>query len=195
MASSHPVAITNSGAHFVVPNIINEALRAAVCSGIIAIGAQLELRLPYTPIPITGQSLSVVLCGLLYGRKIAVAGTIAYLIEGLVGLPVLSGGGSGVHHLVGPTGGYLIGFIPAAFIAGAARDKGLVRSPLGVFTTVLASSIPIFAFGVCRIWMLTGNLGAALSAGLYPFIPGDFVKAIVASMITPLLQLRGSKKQ
>lgn len=195
MASSHSVALTKSDASIDLPNIFSRVISTVICSGIITIGAQLELRLPYTPVPITGQSLSVVLCGLLFGRNVAVAGTITYLLEGIAGLPVLSGGGSGIHHLFGPTGGYLIGFIPAAFISGTARDKRISYSPIGIFATVITASLPIFAFGVCRLWMLTDNLSTALTTGLYPFIPGDFVKAIVASMITPISQISHNKRR
>ena len=197
----YPVHMTSTQSHallsrdhaFVPTQILTVIGKTIAYSCIVALGAQLELKLPYTPVPITGQSLSIVVGGLLFGRQIALAGTAAYLLEGAAGLPVFSGGGSGLHHLVGPTGGYLIGFLPAAYIAGTAKDKGLTRSPLGVFLTVLASSIPIFCLGVLRLWMVIGDLSLALSSGLYPFIPGDFIKALLASMVTPIGLLRPSR--
>ena len=197
----YPVHMTSTQSHallsrdhaFVPTQILTVIGKTIAYSCIVALGAQLELKLPYTPVPITGQSLSIVVGGLLFGRQIALAGTAAYLLEGAAGLPVFSGGGSGLHHLVGPTGGYLIGFLPAAYIAGTAKDKGLTRSPLGVFLTVLASSIPIFFLGVLRLWMVIGDLSLALSSGVYPFIPGDFIKALLASMVTPIGLLRPSR--
>ena len=197
----YPVHMTSTQSHallsrdhaFVPTQILTVIGKTIAYSCIVALGAQLELKLPYTPVPITGQSLSIVVGGLLFGRQIALAGTAAYLLEGAAGLPVFSGGGSGLHHLVGPTGGYLIGFLPAAYIAGTAKDKGLTRSPLGVFLTVLASSIPIFFLGVLRLWMVIGDLSLALSSGVYPFIPGDFIKALLASMVTPIGMLRPSR--
>ena len=197
----YPVHMTSTQSHallsrdhaFVPTQILTVIGKTIAYSCIVALGAQLELKLPYTPVPITGQSLSIVVGGLLFGRQIALAGTAAYLLEGAAGLPVFSGGGSGLHHLVGPTGGYLIGFLPAAYIAGTAKDKGLTRSPLGVFLTVLASSIPIFFLGVLRLLMVIGDVSLALSSGFYPFIPGDFIKALLASMVTPIGLLRPSR--
>ena len=195
MASTQSLALPNSNAPRFASSAINTAFKVVACSAIIAIGAQIELKLPYTPVPITGQSLSVVIAGLTFGRKIALAGTIAYLCEGMIGLPVFSGGGVGVHHFAGPTGGYLVGFLPAAYIAGVASDKGIPRSPIGVFFTVLAASLPIFALGVMKLAMSIGNLPAALQAGLYPFIPGDFIKALVASMLTPIVIAKTSTRK
>jgi biotin transport system substrate-specific component len=108
---------------------------------------------------------------------------------------VFSGGGAGLHHFAGPTGGYLLGFLPAAYIAGAAKDRGFTASPLGVFLTVLASSIPIFFLGVLRLWMVIGDVSMALSSGFFPFIPGDFMKALLASMLTPLATITHRKQR
>jgi biotin transport system substrate-specific component len=134
-----------------------------------------------------------VIGGLLFGRKIALAGTAAYLLEGASGFPVFSGGGAGLSHCAGPTGGYLLGFLPASIIAGAAKDKGVTASPIGVFLTVLAASIPILGFGVLRLWMIIGDLNTALTSGFYPFIAGDFIKALLASMLTPLSSIKHRK--
>jgi biotin transport system substrate-specific component len=193
MASTQSLALPNSDAPSAIHQVALSALKVIACSVIIAAGAQIELKLPYTPVPITGQSLSIVIAGLTFGRKIAVAGAFAYLCEGMMGLPVFSGGGSGIHHFAGPTGGYLIGFLPAALVAGLARDKGITRTPIGVFLTVLASSVPIFALGVLKLALTIGNLSASLQAGLYPFIPGDFIKALLASMLTPIVTARAPR--
>jgi len=193
MANTHSLAFPNSDAPFTTHRLALTAIKVIAASMIIVVGAQLELKLPYTPVPITGQSLSVVIAGLTFGRKVAVAGALAYLCEGMMGLPVFSGGGSGVQHFAGPTGGYLVGFLPAAFVAGLARDKGITRTPIGVFLTVLAASVPIFALGVLKLALTIGNLSAALQAGLYPFIPGDFIKALLASMITPIVTAKAPR--
>ena len=194
MTSTQSLPLLTRGPAFIPTTVLSNVGKVIVCSGIIALGAQLEIKLPYTPVPITGQSLSVVIGGLLFGRKIALAGTAAYLLEGASGLPVFSGGGAGLHHFAGPTGGYLLGFIPAAFIAGTAKDNGITASPIGVFLTALAASIPIFSFGVLRLWMIIGDLNTALTSGFYPFIAGDFMKALVASMFTPLASINQRKK-
>lgn len=159
--------------------------RALAVSVIISIGAQLELRLPFTPVPITGQTLSVVLCGLTFGRASAIHGTLLYLAEGLAGLPVFSGGAAGIQHLTGPTAGYLVGFVPAAAIAGHIGQLGGRHSPLYTFAASLLSSLPIFVLGVLWLAVKLGSLNLAVTSGLLPFIPGDFVKAIVLSMILP----------
>ena len=194
MASTYSHALDQRDAPTYRHRMASTVLQVLSCSAIVAIGAQLELKLPFTPVPITGQSLSVVIVGLLFGRNIAVSGVAAYLLEGASGLPVFSGGASGAHHLLGPTGGYLLGFLPAAFIAGAAKDRGITHSPLGIFLTVIASSIPIFGLGVVRLWSMFGDLSTALSSGLYPFIPGDFIKAILASMAAPFCSLMPPRK-
>ena len=200
MYSRYMTSTQSLGTHLGEPALVPTRVlpyvgKAILCSCIIALGAQIEIRLPYTPIPITGQSLSIVISGLLFGRKLALAGTGAYLLEGAAGLPVFSGGGAGLHHFAGPTGGYLLGFLPAAYIAGAAKDRGFTASPLGVFLTVLASSIPIFFLGVLRLWMVIGDLSMALSSGFFPFIPGDFMKALLASMLTPLATITQRKQR
>ena len=92
MTSTQSLALLRRGPVFIQATLLSTVGKVIVCSGIIALGAQLELKLPYTPVPITGQSLSVVIGGLLFGRKIAFAGTAAYLLEGASGLPVFSGG-------------------------------------------------------------------------------------------------------
>lgn len=159
--------------------------RAVAVSLAISMGAQLELRLPFTPVPITGQTLSVVLCGLTFGRASAIHGTLLYLAEGLAGLPVFSGGAAGIQHLTGPTAGYLVGFVPAAAIAGQIGQLGGRHSPLYTFAASLLSSLPIFVLGVLWLAVKLGSLNLAVTSGLLPFIPGDFVKAIVLSMILP----------
>jgi biotin transport system substrate-specific component len=194
MTSTQSLAVLRRGPASIPTTVLSDIGKVIVCSGIIALGAQLELKLPYTPVPITGQSLSVVIGGLLFGRKIAFAGTAAYLLEGASGLPVFSGGGAGLSHFAGPTGGYLLGFLPASIIAGAAKDKGVTASPIGVFLTVFAASIPILSFGVLRLWMIIGDLNTALTSGFYPFIAGDFMKALLASMLTPLATINQRKK-
>lgn len=193
MTSTQSPAMHRLGPEVIPTRILTNVVKVIACSCIIALGAQLELKLPYTPVPITGQSLSVVIGSLLFGRKIALAGTATYLLEGASGLPVFSGGGAGLHHFAGPTGGYLLGFLPAAYAAGWAKDRGFTRSPIGVFITVIAASIPIFSVGVIRLWMIIGDLNTALSSGLYPFIAGDFMKALLASMLTPLASLNNRK--
>jgi biotin transport system substrate-specific component len=91
----------------------------------ISLSAQIAFNVPFSPVPITGQTLAVILCGAFLGSKKGSLAILAYLLEGISGLPVFAQAQYGLSHLFGPTGGYLLGFIPAAYISGYAVERGL----------------------------------------------------------------------
>ena len=166
---------------------IQTVLSMLVGSLTIAAGAQLEIKLPFTPVPITGQTLAIAIVGMVLGPSKGLATVALYLAEGSAGLPVFSGGGAGIQHLIGPTGGYLVGFLGSAYVAGLARSKSYTRHPIGIFVTVLAASIPIFLVGVLRLSAFTGSVSSAVAAGLIPFIPGDITKSMFSALVLPML--------
>jgi len=182
-----PKSTTTPSENTVTNVALSQLTKVVAVSAIIAAGAQLEIRLPYTPVPITGQTLSIVLCGLTFGRAAAMCGTLMYLAEGAAGLPVFSGGGSGLHHLTGPTAGYLLGFLPASAISGIIGDRHGYKSPFLTFVAALLASAPIFIAGVSWLAITSGSFTVAFTTGLLPFIPGDFVKALLLSMTLPAL--------
>ncbi len=108
-----------------------DAMLVVLGSVLIAASAQLAVVLPpyISPVPITGQTFAVLLLGALYGSKRGAATVLAYLAEGLAGLPVFAGGAGGLQHLLGPTGGYLLGFIAAAFVVGLLAERQWDRRP------------------------------------------------------------------
>jgi len=153
-------------------------------SFIIALSAQLALYLPFTPVPITGQTLAVLLTGSILGRKLGSMAVLLYLIEGIAGLPVFARGGAGIVHLFGPTGGYLVGFVAAAYVTGYFAERAWDRKIISTLMAMTVGTMIIFMVGVpwLAIFMGTEN---ALQMGFYPFLIGAVVKISLAALIYP----------
>lgn len=156
----------------------------------IAAAAQVSIPLPFTPVPITGQTFAVCLAGLLLGSRRAAAAVLLYLAQGALGLPVFAGGAAGLARLTGVTAGYLVAMPFAAVFTGWLAERGWDASPARAFCAMLAGSLPILATGALWLGLYTGDLGRALSLGLFPFIPGDVVKAALAAVVFPFLWTR-----
>ncbi|MDW8185453.1 MAG: biotin transporter BioY [Anaerolineae bacterium] len=153
-----------------------------------ALMAQIAIPLPFTPVPITGQTLAVLLVGASLGSRRGALSIAAYVLEGALGLPVFAGGAAGISRLQGPTGGYLIGFIAAAFITGWLAERGWDRRPLSTALAMLAGNAVIYLFGLPWLALFLGGfLGpkGAIALGLLPFIPGDLLKLALATLLLP----------
>ncbi|MCB1407464.1 MAG: biotin transporter BioY [Rhodobacteraceae bacterium] len=151
-------------------------------SVMIALGAQISV--PMLPVPMTLQTLAVVLVGLTAGSRLGAGAVLAYLVEGAMGLPVFAGGGAGLAWLAGPTAGFLWGFVALAFAAGLLAERGLARGLIGTFAGVAAISALLYVPGV--LWLTAAtplDLSGALARGMVPFLLGDAVKAAVAALI------------
>ena len=148
--------------------------------------AQLEIRLPWTPVPVTGQTFAVLLTGAVLGARRAFLAQLLYLAEGAAGMPFFAGGAGGVAWLLGPSGGYLIGFPFAAALIGALAERGWDRRPLPMFAAMVLSSSIIFALGLAQLSAFVPQ-GSLLASGLLPFIPGDLLKAAIAAGLFPAL--------
>lgn len=151
-----------------------------------ALLAQVSVPVAGSPVPITGQTLAVVLTAAALGPARGVSGQALYLALGLVGLPFFSDASGGVDVVVGATGGYLVGFLPAALLIGLAARRGADRRVASAFLLFAAGQLVIFGFGVP--WLaLVADLSAtqALEAGFYPFVLGGVVKAVLAGLLTP----------
>ena len=137
---------------------------------LIAVSAHLRVLLPLSPVPVTAQTLVVLLLGALLGARRGLLAVGLYLTGGAAGLPVFAGG-----SLAGPTGGYLVGFAAAAALVGALAEIGWTRRPLAAFAVLLLGNAAIYLFGLP--W-LAGFVGwnAAAPLGLYPFLLGDGLK-------------------
>ncbi|HUS92950.1 MAG TPA: biotin transporter BioY [Phycisphaerae bacterium] len=161
------------------------AYDAAVClagSALIALSAQVAV--PLWPVPITGQTLAVLLIGALLGPLRGAAAVGLYLLEGSAGLPVFAGGGAGAGHLLGPSGGYLAGFLPAAALTGFLAARGWDRRFGTTVAAMLLGTLTIYVPGV--LW-LAGFVGlpAAARGGMVVFLPGDAIKVLLAAFLLP----------
>jgi biotin transport system substrate-specific component len=151
----------------------------------IALCARTTIPLPFSPVPITGQTLAVLLIGALLGSRRGSLCLLAYLVEGVVGLPVFATGGAvGLARLAGPTGGYLVGFVAAAYVTGLLAERGWDRKAGTTLLAMLLGNAVIYAFGLPWLALLVGSQNA-LALGLYPFIAGDLVKAALATALLP----------
>ena len=166
---------------------MRDAMLIVATSLAIAVAAQVSVHLPFTPVPITGQTLVVCLAGLLLGSRRAAAAVLLYLVEGAAGLPVFADGGAGLVRLTGVTAGYLFAMPLAAALTGWLAERGWDQSPLRAFCAMLAGSLPILATGTLWLGLFTGDLPRAAALGLVPFIPGDIIKATLAAIVFPTL--------
>ena len=157
-----------------------------VLSGVIflSIMSQLIIPLYFTPVPISLGSFGIMLVALLYGRKLGTATVISYVAAGSLGAPIFAGFKAG--SLFSPTGGYIIGYIVAAVILGYLSDKGIAKSYVKTFLSLLLASAVILILGAL-VLMLFVPIKNVFMAGVLPFIPGDMLKAIVATLLFPRL--------
>lgn len=154
---------------------------ASLATGLLA---QAEIRLPFTPVPVTLQPLAVFLVGAALGSRRGALAMLAYLAEGAAGLPFFAGGAAGPQHLIGPTGGYLFGFVGAAAVIGWFAERGWDRTPVRAFGAMLLGSIVLFACGLAQLALFVGS-SAAVTQGLLPFIVGDVLKMALAAALLP----------
>jgi biotin transport system substrate-specific component len=159
---------------------------ASLLAALTAVGA--FIAIPIGPVPIVLQNLFVYLTGLLLGSKWGVTAMAVYLLAGACGLPVFSGGKGGIGHLVGPTGGYLLGFLPAVFMTGWITERAEKKNLAGILAMVCATAV-IYLFGVAWLKTITGMaLGKTMAVGMYPFLIGDAIKIAVAAALAKALR-------
>jgi biotin transport system substrate-specific component len=155
-------------------------------ANLTAVAGRIAVNLPFSPVPITGQTLIVLLAGAALGSRGGAASQLAYLAEGAIGLPVFAGGAAGIGVIVGPTGGYLIGFVAAAGVVGWLVERGALRSALTSVAAMLAGSVVVYLFGIA--WLshfVPGGLAVLLAQGALPFLPGDVLKSLIAAGVVP----------
>jgi biotin transport system substrate-specific component len=179
-----------------IPRPADRAPRALVDAGLVVLGSFViaglslwEVHLAYTPVPITGQTLGVLLVGASLGSWRGGSAALLYLVWGIVGLPVYAGGEAGLGYLglASPSGGYLWGFVIAAVLVGLLAERGWDRSIGSAIGAMLLGSLVIYLFGVPWLMAAVGfGFGDALEAGVYPFVVGDVVKLLAAAGALPL---------
>ncbi len=154
---------------------------ASLFAALTAVGAYLFI--PIGPVPIVLQNMFVFLAGLLLGSRWGLASVAVYLLAGLCGLPVFAGGTGGIGRFFGPTGGFLLGYLPAVFLIGSIADRRSGRMLWDVVAMVLGSAA-LYACGVPWLKVVTGmTLAKAAAVGMLPFLAGDALKIAAAALI------------
>ncbi|RKH54578.1 biotin transporter BioY [Corallococcus llansteffanensis] len=159
-------------------------LGAALCTALLA---QVAIAVPGSPVPITGQTLAVVLTAAALGPGRGMAGQLVYLLLGAVGLPFYAKAASGWGSLVGPTGGYLVAFLPVAWLVGLAARHGLDRRPWTAVPVFLGGQLVVLGIGMAWLRVAASlDASTAFHKGFLPFVPGGVLKAAIGGGLTSL---------
>lgn len=164
---------------------IRKMVYASMFAAMVAVGAYIKIPVPVSPVPITLQTFFILLAGAMLGARWGTISVIVYLLLGIAGLPVFSGGSSGLGMFFGPTGGYLIGFALGAFVIGYLCDRyGREKIHFNILF-MLSGLFVIYSLGVLQLMNIaTLSFPEALALGLIPYIPGAILKLLAASIIT-----------
>ena len=154
-------------------------------SALLAISAQFAFRIPTSPVPVTGQTLILLMIGMACGSRLGAATILAYLLEGGMGLPFFANGSAGWPLLIGPTGEYLVGFVAAAYALGLLAESGFGGGPVSTALAMLVGTAVIYLFGAVWLGQFLG-FEKAFTVGVQPFLYGDVLKLIVAAGLMPL---------
>lgn len=167
---------------------IRMILQVVFASCLIGVCAQIRIPLYFSPIPITGQTFGVMLVAALLGGRRGASAVFAYLAQGILGLPVWAGGASGAHILFGASGGYLFGYILQAYLTGFFMERLRTFAFAKAMAVLLISSFIQMCIGT--LWLsLFVRTSSMWMMGFYPFIPGEIVKAILATTVYKLWRL------
>jgi biotin transport system substrate-specific component len=162
--------------------VLRDAALVIAATGLLAISAKVQV--PFYPVPMTLQTLAVLVIGAAFGWRLGAIAVAAYLFEGALGLPVFAGKTAGLGYMMGPTGGYLVGFLVAAAAIGFLAERGLTKGVLLTLMTMAIGHAVIFLFGY--LW-LAGLIGAekAWMAGVAPFYLATVVKTALGAALLP----------
>ena len=175
-------------------NQLRMMVYASLFAALTAVGA--FLAIPIGPVPSVLQNMFVYLAGLLLGGRWGLASVGVYLLAGACGLPVFAGGLGGISRFIGPTGGYLIGYLPTVFLIGKMSQKANPRLVSDVLA-MICGTLVLYACGVSWLKIVTGMSAAkALALGMYPFLVGDALKiaaaAAIAKALRPVVRVPGN---
>lgn len=173
---------------------------AALFAALTAVGA--FIRIPIGPVPITMQALFTILAGVMLGARIGAMSQLIYVLLGLIGLPIFSDGTGGLNHVISPSFGYLIGFVISAFVMGKIVEHSEKVTFIKIFATCILGIIIIYLIGIPYFYIILKTvlvkeitLQYVIKMGFLIFIPGDLLKAVIASLlavkIIPILRSQG----
>jgi biotin transport system substrate-specific component len=181
-----PDAATLRLAFFPRSRLLTDVLLVLAGTGFVALAAQVSIELPFTPVPITGQTFAVVLVGAAFGALLGLASLGLYLFVGALGAPVYADGNHGWDVLSGPTGGYIVGFVLAALLTGWLAERRWDRRFSSAVAAMLSGNVVIYLVGLPWLSLkLDTGLEKTFELGLYPFVVGDLLKLYLAGALLP----------
>jgi biotin transport system substrate-specific component len=167
---------------------VRKMVYASLFAALTAAGAWIAIPLPY--VPVTLQTLFTMLSGALLGPYFGALAMIVYVLLGLIGLPVFAQGQSGLGTLVGPAGGYLVGFVVGAIVIGLIVRLKKKPGFLWLCLAMAIGELVVYAFGVAQLSLVAGmSLDRAIIVGALPFVPGDILKIAVAALIARKIEV------
>ena len=172
---------------------VKPMIYASLFAALTAVGAFIKIPIPISPVPITLQVFFVLLAGLVLGSRWGGTSMLVYVLLGIIGIPVFSGGSAGIGVLMGPTGGYLIGFIAGAFIVGLIHERSN-KGILAAVAAMIAGLTVIYLSGVAQLSIVADMpVQQAVVIGVLPFLVGDVIKMtaalIIVEKVKPLIVL------
>jgi biotin transport system substrate-specific component len=174
-------------------NILIDMFMIALSIVLMAIMA--NIRIPLWPVPITMQTFGIFLIAFFFGSRKGSVAMLGYILTGVVGFGVFAGYKSGLSVIMGPTGGYILGFLVCVFVVGMMIERGHGRTKTSVLLCMVIGNAIVYAFGLVGLWLYLGNIGLwnILMAGFIPFLIGDALKILAAVGLFPYLW-KGSEK-
>lgn len=171
-----------------VRSLTRDGLLVIATSLLLALSAQVAFPLPFSPVPVTFQTFVVLAAGAVLGSRLGALSVLVYLTEGMIGLPFFAKGATGIAYLRGVTGGYLLGFVAAAFIVGLLVERGWGRKASTAMMAMGIGNVVLYVFGIAWLQtILNISTAKALFLGLYPFIAGDLYKIGIGALLLPVL--------
>ncbi len=163
---------------------------ACLFAALISVGAYIAVPVPGSPVPVVLQNMLILIAGLVLGPVWGLAATALYLILGAVGLPVFAGGTGGIAKFLGPTGGYLFGYLPGVLVTGLVSRFGAIKVWKNALAAFLGMTV-VYIFGIVRLkFAIDATWTKAIASGLIPFIAGDLAKIILAAIVSARLAVR-----
>jgi len=167
-------------------SVLTDAALIVLGAGIIAASAQISIKLPFTPVPITGQTFSVLVVGASLGMIRGAASALLYVLVGMLGAPIYASGNGGLDVITGASGGYLVGYPFVSALTGWLAEQRWDRRFSSAVGAMLTGNVVIYLFGLPWLAVvLNTGLEKTLELGLYPFVPGDTFKLYLAAAALP----------